>query len=627
MKAIKLLLVEDSADDAEMLLYELRRAGYSVEYERVETADEMVAALHRQAWDIVIADYSLPRFSGEAALQIVQESGVDLPFIMVSGAIGEERAVEVMRAGAHDYVMKGNLKRLSVAIQRELREVKERQARRTAEEQVVKLSRALEQSASLVIITNTNGIIEYVNHAFTEVTGYQPDEVIGQHSRLLQSGLTSSQTYKRMWNTIMQGETWRGEFQNRKKSGELFWVETIISAIKNPAGEITQFLSVQEDATHRKRLEAELRQYTDQLELMVDERTRALRVAKEEIELILNNTEDAIALVRPNGDMRAYNAMFMKFFGAQVDQNVERLLWTLSEEAQVSAVSEALMNAIRNKQSQRVEAQVIMANGTPCDVQLAFIPVQAMEDNQPDVDGFLICAHDITSLKEMERLKTRFVADAVHDLATPIAGLTTRLYMLKKSPQQVNEHVNALENQVAHLRDLLGDLRTLSQLDRGQFSLELARLNLNTLVRRVFDTYEPVAIEKGQSLKIKTASHLPDIRFDRRRIERALVNLIANAINYTPHGKSIEIRTDTDGKDVVFSVTDEGIGIHPGDRDRIFERFYRTDSAREMQSNGTGLGLAITREIVEMHGGSVIVESEPGYGSTFTLRLPITRHD
>ncbi|HMG19061.1 MAG TPA: response regulator, partial [Gemmatimonadales bacterium] len=123
---LRLLVVEDSEDDAHLLVRELKRAGYDVAHERVDTAKALEAALDRQTWDVVIGDYSMPQFSGTAALAIIQERGLDLPFISVSGTISEEMAVAAMRAGAKDYVTKGQLKRLAPAIERELREARAR---------------------------------------------------------------------------------------------------------------------------------------------------------------------------------------------------------------------------------------------------------------------------------------------------------------------------------------------------------------------------------------------------------------------------------------------------------------------------------------------------------------------
>src|SRR5688572_6079607 len=130
---LRVLLIEDSDDDAALVVRTLRRGGYDLTYVRVETAEAMRDALAHQVWDLVISDYSMPQFSGPAALQLLQAVGMDLPFIIVSGTIGEETAVTAMKAGAHDFLMKGNLTRLIPAVARELREAAERRERRRAE--------------------------------------------------------------------------------------------------------------------------------------------------------------------------------------------------------------------------------------------------------------------------------------------------------------------------------------------------------------------------------------------------------------------------------------------------------------------------------------------------------------
>src|ERR1700752_3171979 len=131
---LRVLIVEDSEDDAALLVLELERGGYDVQSERVDTSEAMSAALARQAWDLVVSDYSMPHLRGTDALAIVQQRGLDLPFIFVSGTIGEDTAVAAMRDGAHDYIMKANLRRLIPAIERELREAGVRRERKRAEE-------------------------------------------------------------------------------------------------------------------------------------------------------------------------------------------------------------------------------------------------------------------------------------------------------------------------------------------------------------------------------------------------------------------------------------------------------------------------------------------------------------
>ena len=159
-------------------------------------------------------------------------------------------------------------------------------------------------------------------------------------------------------------------------------------------------------------------------------------------------------------------------------------------------------------------------------------------------------------------------------------------------------------------------------MDRGQVALELKACNVSELVQRVFDTYEPVALNKHQTLTLTIAPTLPEIELDQQQVERALVNLVSNAVNYTHEHKRVSLEATVEGQDVVIRVVDQGIGISPEDLPHVFERFYRTVEARESLSSGTGLGLAIAKEIVELHGGSITVASKYQQGSTFTVRLP-----
>jgi len=147
-KPLRVMLVGDSEDDAQLLMHELKRGGYDPTYERVETLEAMAQALERQASEIVLADYPMPAFSGLAALELFKERGLDLPFIIVSGSMGEEAATELVKAGAHDFIMKGNLKRLNVAVERELKCAQMRRELKQAEEALAERTQELRRIAT-----------------------------------------------------------------------------------------------------------------------------------------------------------------------------------------------------------------------------------------------------------------------------------------------------------------------------------------------------------------------------------------------------------------------------------------------------------------------------------------------
>ena len=172
-KSLRVLLVEDSEHDARLLLYELQREGYEPLYERVETGEAMANALDRQEWDLIIADYVMPHFSGLDALKLVQDKGLDIPFIVVSGKIGEDVAVEAMRAGAHDYILKDNLTRLNLAIGRELREAVVRRERRQAERALEESEERFRQAQKMDAVGQiAAGMAHEINNRLTVVLGH-----------------------------------------------------------------------------------------------------------------------------------------------------------------------------------------------------------------------------------------------------------------------------------------------------------------------------------------------------------------------------------------------------------------------------------------------------------------------
>ncbi len=285
---LNVLIIEDSEDDTLFLLRELEKGGYDPVYQRVETAEAMRAALKEKTWDIVLSDYHLPRFSGLQALLLFKKTGIDIPFVLVSGMIGEELAVEAMKAGAHDYIMKGNLARLIPAIERELREAGEREKHRKMEYALQKekdrASLYLEIAGVVIVVINQNGIVTLINRKGCEILGYPRDEIIGKNWFDLFIPQEIRGKLKESFFQILAGDIKPMEyFENQVITRE--GKERVISWYNNflidESGKIIGSLSSGEDITERKRTEEELRESEERYRDLVENLNDVLYVFDE----------------------------------------------------------------------------------------------------------------------------------------------------------------------------------------------------------------------------------------------------------------------------------------------------------------------------------------------------------
>lgn len=287
-KPLRILLVEDSEDDALLLLRELRSGGYDPIYKRVDTAPAMRAQLSAHPWDVVVSDYQMPEFSGPNALVTLQEHGVDLPFIIVSGAIGEEIAVSVMKKGAHDYLIKGNLKRLVPVIEREIREAASRALRRQAEQELrdnEEQFRLLTENSNDWITRHTlTGHYKYVSGACRSLLGYEPQEMLQRHPCEFAVASHLDVLRQTLAAAARTPQRQRLEYLFRRKDGIEVWFETAFWTRLDPqTGAVLEIQAATREITGRKQAESQLRQAHDKLEERVKSRTADLEAANQSL--------------------------------------------------------------------------------------------------------------------------------------------------------------------------------------------------------------------------------------------------------------------------------------------------------------------------------------------------------
>ena len=280
---LRVLIVEDNPDDAELMLLQLREEGFDPAWRVVATEAEYLAALDEKP-DLILADWSLPRFSGRRALHLRNERGLDIPFLIVSGGIGEEAAVDALRQGAFDYVLKDRPVRLGQAARHALEERQLRREREEAERIIRLQAVALEAAANAIIITDQNGTIQWVNPAWCALTGYTREEAIGQNPRLLKSGYQDQTFYERLWATILAGRVWRGELVNRRKDGTLYAEEQTITPLVDASGQVTHFIGIKQDISERKQQVAQLLAAQAELQRLLAEAEQARRALLSVIE-------------------------------------------------------------------------------------------------------------------------------------------------------------------------------------------------------------------------------------------------------------------------------------------------------------------------------------------------------
>jgi two-component system phosphate regulon sensor histidine kinase PhoR len=346
---------------------------------------------------------------------------------------------------------------------------------------------------------------------------------------------------------------------------------------------------------------------------------------KDYLQTILKGMTEGVLVVDGRGRIRMVNEALRKLFPLPP----EVLGRTLLELIRNAELEESIREAIKHGKGSAFELTLPSFPERTFEVNVASIP-SSPESNSPEgknLEGAVAVFHEISRLKELEKVRQDFVANVSHELRTPlttIKGYAETLLEGALKEDVAFQFTQVIKKHADRLTKIVEDLLMLSRIESKEFRLNKETLSLQDLVNDVIDYVREAAQKKNISVKRSEPFPLLKIEADRNYLEQVLINLIDNAIKYTPSAGGIEISAvEKDGKEIEFSVRDNGIGIPKEDLPRIFERFYRVDKGRSQESGGTGLGLSIVKHLVQAHGGRIRVESRLGEGSTFSFTLPL----
>ena len=614
-RPLRVLLVEDNPDDAELVLRQLRRGGYEPEWELVQTGAALEDALTHGPWDIVLSDYNMPQFDALQALRVLRGRLPLLPFIVISGSIGEETAVAAMRAGANDYVMKTNLPRLLPALERELREAAERTEREQTERAFLELQGKFQaifhEYLDVMLVLDPAGTILHVNQAARRIMGYDERHLVGRLFSLLWP-----ERQRTVANAILDGV---------RKEGSAFYSGALrrldgsacpmdLQASRVPWGHKEGIIVTLRDVTERQRAD------------------RRLSDEKEQLAVTLRSMGDGVI----NTDV----------FGRVVLLNgeAERLTgWTLAE-ARGRPFGEVLpLTGGEGKVCDGFLRQVL-ATGEPVTMSpqartrdragrayTLAVKAAPIATQEGGYSGVVTVFRDTTAEQKLEEelqkaSKLESVAllagGVAHDFNNILTAILGHLSLAKTAKNPSPQTLASIEKACLYATGLTRQLLTFA---KGSHPVRQPE-NLAELTE---ESVRFALLGSAMRCCFDLDGDLRPVELDRGQINQVINNLVINAVQASPEGGTLHVTahnvavgqeersaTLAPGQYVRLTIRDQGTGIAPENLARIFDPYFTTKTA------GTGLGLATSYSIIKKHGGLIRVESEPGVGTAFTMYLP-----
>ncbi len=463
--------------------------------------------------------------------------------------------------------------------------------------------RSLFESVPIGLYRSTpEGRILDANEAFVQMFGYPSRE------QLLETpaqALFCDPSERQRWQAEMDAKGVVRDFvtQLKRYDGAPIWVIDRARAVRDPQGTVLYYDGSLVDITEQKQME-------DQL-----------RASEARYRDLFENANDGIYILDRTGRILSFNRKAEEITGYSFEE-VRGQSYTLlvSSGPERKKARRAFLKNMRG-QPDKTELTITRKDGREVILELSTRPI--WQGGQ--IVGIQGIGRDITERKEVERLKSDFISTVSHELRTPLTSIKGYVDLVLAgdvgplTPEQ-KEFLTIASQNTTRLTELINDLLEIERLESGKIEFEFAELDLAEVLDNVARSLQVNAEQKGLEFFKEIPSGLR-VRGDRERLAQVFLNLLSNAIKYTPAG-TVELKAHQEDDTVVVEVRDTGIGISESDRQKLFQKFFRSDNPYVRKAGGTGLGLSIAKAIVERHGGTITVTSQAGQGSTFTVRLP-----
>lgn len=600
--SLRILSLEDVAYDVELLERELRKANIEYQLQRVETKEQFLAALGEFKPDIILADYSLPRFTALEALKLLQQQKSNVPVILVTGSHSEEAAVECMKEGAEDYILKASLTRLPSALQNTLRK-KQAERNKEAAEQALQQREAqyrliTENTRDLICLLDAQDKFLYASPSYELVLGYRPDELIGTNYFQLIHPDDSAKARTALEQARRQKRQRTAELRHRHHDGHWVLFESAASLPAETDGKPRRVVMVSRDITERERAEQEIKH----------------------LATFPRFNPNPILEFSAAGSVTYFNdaaQLMAQAFGFKHPQDI------LPKNA-AELVQRCLTTALR---------QITETNLSGRTIAWTFYPIQpthSVHCYAEDITERLTLEMQLRRSQKMESIG-QLAAGLAHDfnnILTIIQGHSSLLLQKQQLEDKTRDSLRQIRVAAERAANLTRQLLLFSRKQLAQPKT----LDLNSTIETVANMLR-VLLGESISVELELAENLPSVEADEGMIEQVLMNLAVNSRDAMPRGGRITISTTErkiderysrrvrearPGQFVAFRVSDTGTGMSAETLAHIFEPFFTTKEV----GKGTGLGLATVYGIVKQHHGWIEVETKEGVGATFTILLP-----